>query len=97
MDAFLIEKFEEEGGERIKGYDALNTEDAWGAEFPGIDEAVRAIASVAMTVAEEHSHYEGSEGGSDEDRNEHLALAEVAKYLASRLSLQSYGLGWVVS
>ena len=94
----LLEKFEDEGGERIQRSGGHNTEDSWGSVFPGIDEAVRAIASVSLWVGGQKSVLEERRGCRPlRNCRDHQELRDMEMHLEHRISIQSFGLSWIVS
>lgn len=103
MNKALLEKFEEEGGERIQKSGGRNTDAPWGAVFPGTDEAVRAIASVSLWVGTQEGVLNEWRRGSPEDREDdrvieyRRVIQEMDRHLKRRVSIQSFGLSWIVS
>ena len=103
MNESLLEKFEEGGGERIRRCPGRDTNDSWGAIFPEIDEAVRAIASVSLWVGTQEGVLGEWGRGNPEDREDdrvieyRRVIEEMDRHFKRRVSIQSFGLSWIVS
>lgn len=97
MDAFLIEKFEEEGGQRTEKQARPGSDDIWGAEFMEREQAIRAIARVSSQIGAAVERLDTHEFGRAGERQIREDLENAEKYLGQSLSIQSYGLGWIVS
>jgi hypothetical protein len=87
MDAFLIEKFEKQGGKPSNDYDSP------GVEFQRLDILIQAVAKVAFDLGE--ANISALELGATEASLNELEKAEqdVCKLTASRLP----GFPWVLS
>lgn len=91
MDAFLIEKFEKQGAERV---DSATKKDDWGAEFATLDLLVQAVADVAwrLGVAQTMVEEIGREGEWVETRR----LLRIAEANLGRLTVTPYGTSVIV-
>ncbi len=94
MDAFLIEKFEKQGAERVQHY---GDKDVWLAKFDALSLLIHAVAAVAWDLGVACQALDEYGPTHPMSREEEERLLEKARYDLGKLMVFPNGSGWSLS